>query len=508
MNRFLQQAQNIHKIALVSFLLRLLIVLFCNLGNDEVYYVSYALYPDYGHFDHPPMVGLLIRFFTANLYFLGDDFFVRLGPLLIGTFNLYLVYHIGKSWKDVQTGLIAALCLASSFYASVIAGTFILPDTPLSLFWLLSIWSFVRYLQKSNSWHLLLFGVWVGLGLCSKYQAIFLWGGAGLYFMVHERSAFLKPWLWGAGLLSLLIFSPVFYWNMTSPYSGLGYHAGRIGQDSWIPNIDYILQQVLGQIFYNNPFLVIVLLLMLFFLFRKVKVWASPALFFLLSISIPLLLLTIGMSFYSRMLPHWNGPAYFGLWLLLAYALGQQKRRGAYFIWLKLSMGFYTFVMLLGFLQIHFALIPLQPSDQKLESVGANDFLVDLGLWDEIGAALEQHFAKEDQLLLLTHNWFPAAHLDYYFALPHQHLLYVAGTYDRQHQYMKINKERGGIPKNSRMYYITSSNYYSAPSPAILARFEQLGERRVLRVSHGYNKVNIFIWELKGLKADWEIQPD
>ena len=26
------------------------------LGNDEVYYYTYALQPDWNHFDHPPMV--------------------------------------------------------------------------------------------------------------------------------------------------------------------------------------------------------------------------------------------------------------------------------------------------------------------------------------------------------------------------------------------------------------------------------------------------------------------
>ena len=39
------------------------------LGNDEVYYWTYALFPDWSHFDHPPMVGITIQLFTLNLTF-------------------------------------------------------------------------------------------------------------------------------------------------------------------------------------------------------------------------------------------------------------------------------------------------------------------------------------------------------------------------------------------------------------------------------------------------------
>jgi len=51
-------------------MLHLLIACFTELGNDEVYYYTYALQPDWNHFDHPPMVGLLIRLTTINFYWL------------------------------------------------------------------------------------------------------------------------------------------------------------------------------------------------------------------------------------------------------------------------------------------------------------------------------------------------------------------------------------------------------------------------------------------------------
>jgi len=51
---------------LFSSLIRAFIAQFIGLGNDEVYYFTYALFPDWSHFDHPPMVGWVIQFFSFN----------------------------------------------------------------------------------------------------------------------------------------------------------------------------------------------------------------------------------------------------------------------------------------------------------------------------------------------------------------------------------------------------------------------------------------------------------
>jgi len=47
------------------------------LGNDEVYYQTYAQHLQWNYFDHPPMVALLIRLSTINLFF-HNEFFVPL----------------------------------------------------------------------------------------------------------------------------------------------------------------------------------------------------------------------------------------------------------------------------------------------------------------------------------------------------------------------------------------------------------------------------------------------
>ena len=109
--------QNINKSLIlllsVSALLRGFFAYFLEFGNDEVYYWTYAMFPDWSHFDHPPMVGWFIQLFSCNLLF-SSEFFVRLSSVVFMTLNTYLIYLIGKLVKNEQTGFYAALLYTAS----------------------------------------------------------------------------------------------------------------------------------------------------------------------------------------------------------------------------------------------------------------------------------------------------------------------------------------------------------------------------------------------------------
>ncbi|MBR0178389.1 MAG: glycosyltransferase family 39 protein, partial [Bacteroidales bacterium] len=141
----------------VSAAVRGVLAAWMELGNDEVYYWTYALYPDWSHFDHPPMVGWVIQLFSLNLLF-DSEFFIRLASVVLMTANTYIIYRIAKEIKDARTGLYAALLYTASIYAFVIAGVFIMPDTPLMLFWLLAVWMAIRSQDLAKGRYLILFG--------------------------------------------------------------------------------------------------------------------------------------------------------------------------------------------------------------------------------------------------------------------------------------------------------------------------------------------------------------
>ena len=67
------------------FLLGLLQALFTELQDDEAYYWVFAHYLDWGYFDHPPMIAVLIKMGTALF---GGELGVRFFPLVFNTLTL------------------------------------------------------------------------------------------------------------------------------------------------------------------------------------------------------------------------------------------------------------------------------------------------------------------------------------------------------------------------------------------------------------------------------------
>jgi hypothetical protein len=91
------------------------------LGNDEVYYQSYALHLQWNYFDHPPLVALLIRLSTVNL-FLSTNSLYGWGRVICAAAGTMatLTFKTGTRLRNQRTGWIAAILYNTSFYTSII----------------------------------------------------------------------------------------------------------------------------------------------------------------------------------------------------------------------------------------------------------------------------------------------------------------------------------------------------------------------------------------------------
>ena len=119
---------------LIATVVRAVAACTTELGNDEVYYRLYAEHLQWNYFDHPPIVGWLIRFTTANLFF-DSAFFIRLGAIIAAAITTWFIFLSGKRLNNEYSGFLAAVLYTCSIYGSVIAGTFILPDSPQMVCW-------------------------------------------------------------------------------------------------------------------------------------------------------------------------------------------------------------------------------------------------------------------------------------------------------------------------------------------------------------------------------------
>ena len=94
---------------------------FLELGNDESYYYSYALKPQLNYFDHPPMVGILIRLTTLNLAVV-NDITLRFGAIICCFIASIFIFKIGKILYNESVSWYAVLIYNLSVYTTFISG--------------------------------------------------------------------------------------------------------------------------------------------------------------------------------------------------------------------------------------------------------------------------------------------------------------------------------------------------------------------------------------------------
>jgi hypothetical protein len=479
------------------------------LGNDEVYYQAYAQHLQWNYFDHPPMVALLIRLSTINLI-LQQAFFTRLGPIMCSAAGTWLIFKIGTQLQNQRTGWIAALLYNCSFYTSVIAGTFILPDAPHVLFWLLSLYLMIRILQKKQNGNAVLFillGICTGLCIMSKIQGVFLWIGFGGFILFHQRELLKSPMLWVSMLVCLAIIFPIYWWNIGNHFITYRYHGARVA--FWgRPDTDGLLQQVLGSIFYNNPINVFLYAVALIALAGKKYRPLPTTNLLLLWLSFPLIGILLWMSVFSETLPHWSGPAYLSLMLLASMWLDKISTEGYRLRWIKVSAWVYLSVLILGVLCIRF--LPVRIGSSQEQKLGTGDPTLDMTGWKSFSDQFESIYADDVRKgkmktgsFVLSDYWFPAGHLNYYFCRPYHHDLLVVGPLNNIHHFAWMNRKAGHFPQGGDAYFIYPSNYYGPPDSALRRNFDHIEDSlTVPQFRSGIRVRNFVVYRMHDYRGD------
>lgn len=487
--------QKLILLVIVSTVIRLIVGGSIQLGNDEVYYWTYAKYPDWSHFDHPPMVGFLQQLFTFNLL-IESELALRLGFILSGTLSTLLMYGIGKEIKNERTGLIAAVLFNTSIYGLIISGLFIMPDGPMVLFWMTSLLFFIKYQKASEKNKINLFLslslVSLSLGIYAKYQSVYLLFGYGLFWLFFKREQLKNPVLYLNLSFTALILFIIVYWNYLNSFSGMSYHSERVTLFSLDFNLDSFLREAVGQVAYNNPFNYIVILIAVI-TFKKKRYVDLNYFRLLLFISIPLILTTLFFSLYRDTLPHWSGVSFLSLSILAAAYLSETRRTSGLVITLILIFS----LLLIGTGVVNKGwIIDSGKTAKENIKLGKNDPTLDMYGWDQFKnelIILEEQRAELTDLPLVSNKWYPGSHLFYYVAHPIGKELFVLGDMNDMHKYYWINQTMTPLLEGESAVYITYSRNFKDPEKVMGSFFgsmELLKEFPVLRsgstVEYGY----------------------
>ena len=499
----------------LSATVRALCAALIEFGNDEVYYRLYALFPDWSHFDHPGMVGWMIQLFTLNLAW-DSELAIRMASIVLGTVNIWLMYLLGTGLAggDRRTGWASALLYVSSLYATVICGTFIMPDTPQATFWIAALLCFQRAFGRngitvgagtSGRW-MLAAGLACGLAFLSKYTSVFLWTGAGLYILFHDRR-WLRRWqLYAAVLITAACMLPVLVWNLQNDFISFTFHSERVVSQHQL-HPEYFGREIAGEFFYNNPILFVLTIVAVVLFLRRRLDFDRRAGAWLLWTALPLILIFWVVSWQRVTLPHWSGPAFVTLVPLAAAAALKPLRGGEGMSrWVMAAVGFTAVLLPLAVVEMRTGVVPL---DHHVEDnrMGRDDFTLDMYGWDQLRdgfaelreEALARGRASEDDPVY-SNKWFPAANIDYYVTSPLGVRLLCVGPMEDIHKYWWINQERGGLQEGQDGWFITSSRNFRDPSEMPFGSVSGCDTVKVMRC--GRHVYNFYIYRVENLQLD------
>ncbi|MBS1681178.1 MAG: glycosyltransferase family 39 protein [Bacteroidetes bacterium] len=494
----------------IATLVKLFLATQLELGNDEVYYWTYALYPDWSHFDHPPMVGILAQLFSLNL-FLKNDFFLRLGPIVLAAASTWFIFLIGTKIKNEKTGLYAAFLFTGSIYGSVISGFALTPDAPLIFFWLLAMKLMFDFLlsKQITSFErkrILWFGLVAGLAMLSKYQGAFLWVAVFICVLFFNRAWLKEISFWLAGIISALTLLSLVIWNVQNDFISFTFHTARVAP-AWEFRLDYFLTEILGQVAYNNP-INYVLIVIAFIAIVKKKIFIQPEyLRILLTVAFPLWIVFTGFSVFRSTLPHWTAPAFLPFILLAAAYWSDQPEKK--FFWVKAPVFFLAGLLSIALWLINYS--PLQVGKKSsVENFGEDDFTQDMYGCDQIENAFKQISDREEkngsmpkQSDIVSYQWFPGAHLDFYVAQPNHRKLFLLGETNDIHKYAWINNYRGGLQQGKDYYLIQVSNVFKS-NEVFLNYFERIEAIDTVEIKRADKIMRYaFFYRLKNYKGNF-----
>ena len=208
------------------------------LDPDETYYWMYAGRLDWGYFDHPPAVAVLIA--------LGKDWLpgalgLRFGHVLASAATVAGMWFL----LDRPTGRLlwvaAALVFAQPFLN--VYGFIATPDGPLLLFTVLYLLAYRRFLRTPDLLSGALWGLTMAGLLYSKYHGVML-----IFFSVLPNLLWLlrRPGAWVAALGGAALFVPHLHWQLVNDFPSFRYHLnGRNDAYQFKYTTEYLLNQLL-----------------------------------------------------------------------------------------------------------------------------------------------------------------------------------------------------------------------------------------------------------------------
>jgi len=281
------------------------------LSVDEAQYWDWSRNLDFGYFTKPPLIAWTIALTTT--IFGNEEWAVRLSSPIFHFLTSIVLWQCGQLAFGFNTGRIAALIWIFTPAASL--GSFIIStDTPLILFWSLSL-LFLLQLLNNSSYNLALgMGISIGLAFLSKYAALYFIIFFILWWIVYDRGFGLDiKKIFVVILSSLIICAGNIYWNYLNDFVTVNHTVSNADLSEIHLNYSNVIDFLSSQLLVFGPIIFLIFIFIVFDGFAKNKKLALLAM-----LSLPILLLITIQSFLKIANPNWAVTSYIAACLLIS----------------------------------------------------------------------------------------------------------------------------------------------------------------------------------------------
>lgn len=211
--------------------------------RDEFLYLAEGRYPAWGYMEVPPLLSVF-AWITNHLG--AGMFWIKIWPALFGALTFLLV---GKIILSLGGRTFALLLGWMPFMLDGYMRLFFLfqPNFLEVFFWTAIGFCLVRFFQYNKTRWLYLLGICAGLGMLSKYSvAFFLVAIAAGVLLTSQRRIFANKHLYGAALVSLVIFLPNIIWQYNHLFPVVT-HMQELKEQQlqFIDPFDFLISQVM-----------------------------------------------------------------------------------------------------------------------------------------------------------------------------------------------------------------------------------------------------------------------
>jgi hypothetical protein len=302
MNNKLKENRPILLFSLVWFVVNLVQAYFTEIHVDEAYYWVFSEFPDWGYFDHPPIIAMLVKLGYAIF---PNELGVRLFPSLLGAGTIFFTYKLlPREYREIRL-FILVVSTVSLMHVNV-AGFLALPDIPLAFFASLYFLVMKRYLSEDRLPQALLLGIIVALMMYSKYHAALI-----LFFtLLADWRLLLRRTFWVIVVIAVILYIPHIIWQVKHDFVSFQYHL--IGRNTSF-QFRYIPEYLGNQLLVTGPFTGVLLLYLAFS--RRTHDTFERMLKFILIGFFGFFLIS---SVRGHVEPHWTAAAFIPM-LILAF---------------------------------------------------------------------------------------------------------------------------------------------------------------------------------------------